>query len=739
MAEILGIAATVLGLVRGIWSFVNQIFGRSAGSPTNNQDEEFKTSWEGRPASLADHFVGRHDDVNEVAEAMNGSSVVAISGGAGTGKSRLAAEYTHQSGDGGFWTSAGGTAVQTLAALAPRLGIDAQGPNDEEIAVEAGRAVAAFPPGLVWVIDNLPEFGQVNDLLASAANLTLLITTRDSRRNLLPPTAVFLPLTLLEPEAAIDLLRSQGADKADETVLKEIADIVGYLPMGLEMLAARLGEPLADAASVLAELKEAPNPLLVKAFQDTAGQDLGKPVGVYSAITGTLNGLTQETRKAISPFGYLADEAVPLPLALALTGLDTNGLGQLLTECASQSILSVSQDELVVHALTAAAISVTNDSDALELAISSAIPRLSAIDTDDPVAMRAEISHHEALLSYAKKEKPSEDQDTLALSGNLATGYRSLGRTEEAVKLDEETLVAMMGVLGPEHPDTLNCRNNLAGGYWALGRTDEAVKLVEETLEAMSRVLGPEHPDTISIRGNLAVGYRALGRTEEAVELGEETLEARVRVLGPEHPDTLSSRSNLAGGYQALGRTEDSVKLVEEALEASVRVLGPEHPNTLGCRSNLATAYRVLGRTEEALKLDEETLEAMSRVLGPEHRDTLGSRSNLANGYLTLGRTEEAMGLYEETLEARVRVLGPDHPDTLSSRGNLANSYRALGRTEEAVKLGEETLEAMVRVLGPEHPNTLGGLRNLITAYRQAGRKADADTLAADERFPADT
>ena len=97
-------------------------------------------------------------------------------------------------------------------------------------ALKAGRAVAAMPPGLVWVIDNLAEFGQVNDLRAAAENLTLLITTRDSRGNLLPPTAEFLSLSLLEPNAAVELLRSRGADKANEAVLAKIAEVVGYLP-----------------------------------------------------------------------------------------------------------------------------------------------------------------------------------------------------------------------------------------------------------------------------------------------------------------------------------------------------------------------------------------------------------------------------------------------------------------------------------------------------------------------------
>lgn len=44
----------------------------------------------------------------------------------------------------------------------------------------------------------------------------------------------------------------------------------------------------------------------------------------------------------------------------------------------------------------------------------------------------------------------------------MAIGYRDLGRYEEEVGLDEETLSTRERVLGPEHPDTITSRNNLA-------------------------------------------------------------------------------------------------------------------------------------------------------------------------------------------------------------------------------------------------------------------------------------
>ena len=62
------------------------------------------------------------------------SRAVVISGGPGTGKSRLAAEYAHSRGGHGFWTDAGNTVSETLAALAPSLDVETGNRNVDEIA-----------------------------------------------------------------------------------------------------------------------------------------------------------------------------------------------------------------------------------------------------------------------------------------------------------------------------------------------------------------------------------------------------------------------------------------------------------------------------------------------------------------------------------------------------------------------------------------------------------------------------
>jgi len=309
--------------------------------------------------------------------------------------------------------------------------------------------------------------------------------------------------------------------------LAEIARAVGELPLALATLAVRLAEPLSTPAGVLDAIQQAPSPAGFDAFQTAANTEIRSPKGLFNTLKQSLGRLGSETRRGLSAFGYVADSPVPIELAVALTGSE-HELRALVRDSARESILDVYErtpafpaGSIRIHTLTTATIAATNEPAVVQQVWSGYNRRLNAINSDDPAAMRRESVHFEAWYRHVERVLGAEHPDTLMFRNNLAIGYKELGRTAEAVKLDEETLKIKERVLGAGHPDTLSARSNLAIGYLAFGRTADAVKLWEETLKIMERVLGAEHPDTLSTRGNLAGGYRALGRTADADALGD--------------------------------------------------------------------------------------------------------------------------------------------------------------------------------------------------------------------------
>ena len=243
---------------------------------------------------------------------------------------------------------------------------------------------------------------------------------------------------------------------------------------------------------------------------------------------------------------------------------------------------------------------------------------------------------------------------------------------------------------GPDHPDTLMTMNWLANSYTDMGRTADALKLNEETLYVRRRVLPADHLDTLMSMSNLANSYADSERPLDALKLDEETLAARKRVLPPDHLDTLLSINNLANSYEALGRHVDALKLNEEALAARKRVLmDPDHPDILQSMNSLANSYFNVGRHPDALKLRTDTLAIYQRILPLDHKDTLLSMNDLAVSYAAMDRHIDALKLHEETLATRKRVY-PDHPETLRSMWSVAASLVELNRSAEAIPIIDE-------------------------------------------------
>jgi serine/threonine protein kinase len=339
------------------------------------------------------------------------------------------------------------------------------------------------------------------------------------------------------------------------------------------------------------------------------------------------------------------------------------------------------------------------------------------------------VAQHEKARTLFIQHLGPDHPNTLASMANLANSYSAAGRTQDALKLREETHARRKATLGPDHPETLRSMNNLAQSYFATGRRQDALKLHEETLKRKKAVVGPDHPDTLGSMNNLANAFEAVGRMQEALKLRQETLERQKATLGSDHPDTLASMNNLAESYFFTGRTQKAVNLHEETLKRRKVILGPDHPLTLTSMNNLAISYAAVGRTQEALKLDEETLRRRKVILGPDHPATLKSMDNLAASYFEAGRVQEALKLQQEALKLLKATLGLDHPSTLTGMNNLAVSFTAVGRTQDALKLREETLKLMKPALGTGHPSTLLCMNNLAISYTAAGRAQDAVAL----------
>ncbi|KAK7187734.1 PFS and TPR domain-containing protein [Paraphaeosphaeria sporulosa] len=200
------------------------------------------------------------------------------------------------------------------------------------------------------------------------------------------------------------------------------------------------------------------------------------------------------------------------------------------------------------------------------------------------------------VMETSKTKLGAEHPSTLTSMANLASTYRNQGRWEAAEKLFVQVMETRKTKLGAKHPDTLTSMANLASTYRNQGRWEAAEKLDVQVMEARKTKaeklevqvmetsktkLGAEHPSTLTSMANLASTYRNQGRWEEAEKLEVQVMETSKTKLGADHPETLTSMNNLAFTWKSLGRTVKAICLMQQCVQRYEQVLGASHPHYL--------------------------------------------------------------------------------------------------------------------------------------------------------------
>ena len=194
------------------------------------------------------------------------------------------------------------------------------------------------------------------------------------------------------------------------------------------------------------------------------------------------------------------------------------------------------------------------------------------------------------------KQLGAEADETLEATFALATTHDELGHYDTAMEL----YLGCRAKLAPDHPNALACVASLAVLYKTMGRFDEALPLQIESLRHMRASLGPTHLTTISMMASLALQYREQGRTEEALECYLACFQSRTQVLGADASETLASQHALAQLYlRDLGRFEEAAELFRDAVSKRKLLLGAEHPHTKNSRRGWMEAKKMMAKIVE--------------------------------------------------------------------------------------------------------------------------------------------
>ena len=325
---------------------------------------------------------------------------------------------------------------------------------------------------------------------------------------------------------------------------------------------------------------------------------------------------------------------------------------------------------------------------------------------DDPFKRRR-------LLEEALEMAQEADQQLfLQTLNNLAEVYRSMGQSQEALKLYGQALSILREV--EDRDGEAATLSNMAGVYRAIGQPQQALKLYEQTLPTIREV--GDRAGEATVLNNIAEVYRAMSQPQQALKLYEQALPIMKEV--GDRAGEARVLSNIAAAYQDTGQPQQALKLYEQALPI-MREVGDrsEESATL---NNIASLYDDIGEPQEALKLLKQAL-LITREVG-DRAGEAGIVSNIAAVYQGTGQPQEALKLYEQALPIKREV--EDRAGEAATLSNMASLYDDIGEPQEALKLLKQALPIMKEVENRAGEATT--LKSIAGVYLNIGQPQEA-------------
>jgi len=691
-------------------------------------------------------------------------AIAAASGMGGIGKTELAWQYAtfhreHNTYPAGIWwvfVREIDLAPQVLQK-ALRMGIqppDTLDNLEERLQFCYEEWAKQTSGNALLVLDDISDYRAVQRLLPRNLRFKVLLTARQ----IVPPPVGCLPLKVLKPEAALNLLRLTAGDlpgnglgriHAQLEDAQALCQWLDYLPLGIELVGRYLRRKRTLSLAEMLERLQSQR-LEARALQEAeAGMTARR--GVAAAFELSWAELKPPARTLGCLLSVFAHAPIPWELvAECLADWDEEELEDCRDyELLEQSLLSLVEDEtsdsgqsgLVqpryqLHALIREffATKLQGRADAEILGSNFAVALIAVAKTISyPVTLEVQERVTEALphLEVVAEQWSHLLEDSDAVWSFTSLGWVAQGQSSwvEAEKWFKACLQMTQQRCGADHPATATSLNNLADLYRAMRRYPEAEPLLVRALSLWEQQLGPDHPQTALSLNNLAALYYAMGRYAEAEPLYVRSLSIYQQQPGADHPNTAPTLNNLAELYRAIRRYSEAEPLLVRSLAIIEQQVGADHPHTAISLNNLALLYRAMRRYAEAEPLLVRSLAIWEQQLGTDHPHTAQSLNNLAELYRAMRRYSEAEPLLVRSLSIYEQQLGADPPDTASSLNSLAGLYKSMGRYAEAEPFYVRSLSIYERQLGADHPDTATSLNNLAALYYAMGRYPKAELL----------
>ncbi|MBN2006571.1 MAG: tetratricopeptide repeat protein [Anaerolineae bacterium] len=711
------------------------------------------------PIARLPHFVGREAEVMLLQEALlsgDGGNLCCLQGMGGVGKTALAVHLAYvlspYFADGVLWAQVDKSdTMAILSAFAHVYGVDVSAYADVRSRSQVVRALLAGKHALL-VLDNVQESEQVRPLLPPSGTCMTLITTR--RHDLAVTRAAYRltlgPFSKTKGEALDLFSKILGTETVnrDSAMLSEISDLLGQLPLAIDITASRLAyEPDWTTDELLARLRDQRRRLSELIYDDQAVRwsfDLS-----YAALSaqdqtlfcamGVFEGVDFDAEALAHVVGRPSDEARDgLRRLHGLSLLQSARPGRyrlhpLLLDYAREQrsfpgYLREGREPYVVSSDGTG----EGGCDAVcERMLAYFVDFAVAHEWDD-VALESEESNLLAALNLARRYQKHAAlirgahalYRYLEVQGRYALAKEYLEWTEQFARASVYPATAMgrdmqhardlaltlsrLGWLSmrqsdydrawdyfQESLDLVRCIEDdeimifvlkgLGGVAYYRAECAQAEGFLQHAL-LFAREAG-NRSEEAGCLNNLGLVYWSMGKMDRALDHLERSLSI-AREIGNKRGEARDLK-NLGLVYRELNEMERAILYYEQSLEIAREIGDRAHVGV--CLGNIGVAYHWWGQAERGLGYLERAV-AIAREVGDCAAEVL-QLNHIGNIYGDLSRFELAIEHYERAL-AIARKLGDD-AKAGAQLCDLGNAYYAQGQVARAREFWEQAAQTL--------------------------------------------
>lgn len=298
----------------------------------------------------------------------------------------------------------------------------------------------------------------------------------------------------------------------------------------------------------------------------------------------------------------------------------------------------------------------------------------------------------ESLDLYGTALDRAEDsaQRSLLLSG-YAGVLLDLGKFVEAESFIKNAIAGHQEEERKNSRETLVLLSNLGVTLVELGKTSEALRVQEECADRARKLLGPAHDLTVTAWLNYGETLRRSGDASKALEIYQEFSELCKEDLGPSHPKTLDAIEGAVLMMVRMEQHQQALQLTEMTLNRVEEEFPPNDDRIHKLRGCRAAALSGLQQFEDALPLYESTIQHFQEKLGSQSLTVMVYRNNYALALIQSGDAERAIAIYRELLSisetqqmpALARMLSRNFGLALVRNGQVKEGREVLVRTRD--------------------------------------------------------